>query len=123
MLLISRKFYNELIIKNKGLNKPLFSIDKGDTAIGQHKLGKFLDDYNTFNPIPEPLHEKLHSILKLYFYIGEMPEAVSEYIKSERLRGGNIELIEITFRNLFPIHCVIGLFNIHLRDFGDFNIQ
>ena len=31
------------------------------------------------------MHEKLIQLLKLYFFIGGMPEAVAEYAKTEKL--------------------------------------
>lgn len=55
------------------------------TALGQEKTRQFLEGYNTYEPIPNPMHEKLIQLLKLYFFIGGMPEAVAEYAKSEKL--------------------------------------
>ncbi len=55
------------------------------SALGQEKTRLFLEDYDTYEPIPNPLHEKLIELLKLYFFVGGMPEVVSEYAKSERL--------------------------------------
>ena len=37
-------------------------------------------------PIPEPIHEKLMELLKIYFFIGGMPEVVAEYIKTESFK-------------------------------------
>ncbi|NGX35016.1 MAG: hypothetical protein K1060chlam1_01384 [Candidatus Anoxychlamydiales bacterium] len=55
------------------------------SALGQEKIRKFLEEYHTYVPIPNPLHEKLISLLKIYFFIGGMPEAVAEYAKNEKL--------------------------------------
>lgn len=55
------------------------------SALGQEKTRSFLEDLHTYEPIPEPIHEKLLQLLKLYFYIGGMPEAVAEYAKNEKL--------------------------------------
>lgn len=55
------------------------------SALGHEKLRTFLEDNNTFNPFPLPLHEKLLWLLKLYFFIGGMPEVVSEYATNENL--------------------------------------
>lgn len=55
------------------------------SALGQDKTRQFLEDYETYDPIPNPIHEKLIQLLKLYFFIGGMPEAVAEYAKTERL--------------------------------------
>jgi len=54
-------------------------------ALGQEKTRAFLEEYSTYEPIPNPMHEKLIQLLKLYFFIGGMPEAVAEYAKTERL--------------------------------------
>lgn len=53
-------------------------------AIGQEKTRHYLEEYNCLEPIAEPLHEKLMHWLKWYFFIGGMPEAVAEYIKTEK---------------------------------------
>ncbi len=55
------------------------------SALGQEKLRLFLEEYKTYEPLPNPLHEKLIQLLKLYFFIGGMPEAVAEYAKNEKL--------------------------------------
>lgn len=55
------------------------------TALGQEKTRQFLEECVTYEPIPTPMHEKLILLLKLYFFIGGMPEAVAEYVKTEKL--------------------------------------
>lgn len=55
------------------------------SAIGQEKTRLFLEEYQTHNPLPNPIHEKLIQLLKMYFFVGGMPEAVAEYAKSEKL--------------------------------------
>lgn len=55
------------------------------SALGQEKTRLFLEDYHSFQPLPQPMHEKLVQLLKLYFFIGGMPEAVAEYVKTEKL--------------------------------------
>jgi predicted AAA+ superfamily ATPase len=57
------------------------------TAIGQESIRQFLEEYHTFDPIPNPLHEKLLQLLRMYFFIGGMPEAVSEYTKTGNLHS------------------------------------
>jgi len=56
------------------------------SATNNEKLREFLEKYSSFEPIPNPLHEKLIQLLKLYFFIGGMPEAVAEYAKHEKLK-------------------------------------
>ena len=53
------------------------------SALNQDKLRQFLEEYQTYNPIPIIFHEKLMQFLKIYFFVGGMPEAVAEYIKTE----------------------------------------
>lgn len=55
------------------------------SALGQEKTRLFLEEYHTYEPIPNPMHEKLIQLLKFYFFVGGMPEVVAEYAKSERL--------------------------------------
>lgn len=55
------------------------------TALGHEKIRIFLEEYHTYEPIPNPLHEELIQLLKIYFFIGGMPEAVAEYSKTDSL--------------------------------------
>lgn len=55
------------------------------SALDQEKTRQFLEEYHTFEPIPNPLHEKLIQLLKMYLFVGGMPEAVAEYAKTESL--------------------------------------
>lgn len=54
-------------------------------ALGQEKTRIFLEEYSSYEPIPNPMHEKLLQLLKFYLFIGGMPEAVAEYAQTERL--------------------------------------
>lgn len=36
------------------------------SAVGQEKTGSFLQEWHTYEPLPNPLHEKLLELLKLY---------------------------------------------------------
>ncbi len=55
------------------------------SALGQEQTRQFLEEYKTYEPIPGPLHGKLAQLLKVYFFVGGMPEAVAEYAKTEKL--------------------------------------
>jgi len=55
------------------------------SALGHEKIRVFLEEYHTYEPIPSPMHEKLIQLLKMYFFIGGMPEAVAGYAKTESL--------------------------------------
>ncbi len=54
-------------------------------AIGKEKICLFLKEHSVDEPLPNPLHEKLMQFLKIYFFIGGMPEAIAEYVKTEKL--------------------------------------
>lgn len=49
-------------------------------SLGEIKLREYLESYPNFEPLPVPLHDKLITYLKEYFFIGGMPEAVATYI-------------------------------------------
>ncbi len=53
------------------------------SATNHEQLRSFLEEYALIEPLPVPLHNKLIELLKYYFFIGGMPEAVAEYIKHE----------------------------------------
>lgn len=55
------------------------------SALGHEKTRLFLEEYTVYEPLPNPMHDKLLQLLKLYFFIGGMPEAVAEYVKTEKL--------------------------------------
>ena len=57
------------------------------SALGQEQTRRFLEEYETFEPLPNPIHEKLLQLLKLYLFIGGMPEAVAEYAKTEKINS------------------------------------
>jgi len=48
-------------------------------AIDNHQLADYLNDKYDFEKIPETIHNKLIEYLKIYFYVGGMPEAVQKY--------------------------------------------
>jgi predicted AAA+ superfamily ATPase len=51
-------------------------------ALGEHGLWKYLLDYNLSSPFSQALHTKLKELLRLYYFIGGMPEAVKVYIET-----------------------------------------
>lgn len=53
------------------------------TALNQEKTRAFLEEQKSYQPIPQPLHEKLLELLKIYFFVGGMPESIVEYLKTE----------------------------------------
>lgn len=55
------------------------------SALGHEQIRLFLEKYSTYEPLPNPLHEQLVQLLKFYFFVGGMPEAVAEYAKTDNL--------------------------------------
>ncbi len=54
-------------------------------AIGESSLLGLLKELVTPSPILPPFHEKLISLLRYYFVIGGMPEAIETYLKTDSL--------------------------------------
>ena len=54
-------------------------------AIGEEKLKSYLEEMPHLRAISEIFHNKLITLLKYYFIIGGMPEAVASYLKTENL--------------------------------------
>lgn len=85
------------------------------SALDHEKTKTFLEEYSSYEPLPLPLHEKLLELLKLYFFVGGMPEAVAEYIKTEKLsivRDVQMEIInayEKDFAKHAPPHEVMKI--------------
>ncbi len=48
-------------------------------AVGKSRLRVFLESKEDFEPLEPAFHEELTDLLKMYFYIGGMPEAVKRY--------------------------------------------
>ena len=55
-------------------------------AAGKTKLRKFLQNKIDFNPIVASFHEELIDLLKIYYFVGGMPEAVKQYIENKDLK-------------------------------------
>jgi hypothetical protein len=65
------------------------------SAMGEEKTRLFLEEYSTYEPFPNPMHEKLIQLLKVYFFVGGMPEAVAQYAKTESLNVAREIQLEI----------------------------
>ncbi len=57
-----------------------FSFIEFINGIGKARLGMYLKSKNDFDPIENSFHEDLNDLLRLYYYIGGMPEAILKYI-------------------------------------------
>lgn len=55
------------------------------TAIGQEKIRTLLEEVDSYEPFPEVMHERLIQYLKVYFFVGGMPEVVAEYVERENI--------------------------------------
>jgi len=73
-------------------------------AIGENKLRSVIHSYNPGEEIEPIIHQRLITLLRTYFYVGGMPEAVKVYAKSKRIKDVNDvhnSIIE-TYRDDFP---------------------
>ncbi|MFN2268160.1 MAG: ATP-binding protein, partial [Desulfonatronovibrio sp.] len=52
-------------------------------GIGEEKLSSFILDYEPGQPIGEIVHKRLLSLLRSYYYVGGMPEAVSVFSETQ----------------------------------------
>jgi predicted AAA+ superfamily ATPase len=51
-------------------------------AMGEHPLRAMMDGLDKVEPVPGPLHERLVALLKTYYVVGGMPEAVRMYAET-----------------------------------------
>ena len=64
-------------------------------ALGETSLRKLIEELEEPKKISEIFHEKLLKLLKYYFVIGGMPEAVATYLKNENLEEVRVVQKEI----------------------------
>lgn len=50
------------------------------SALNENEYRKMIDDLHELSPLSLPFHEKLIKLLKEYFFVGGMPEAVGSFI-------------------------------------------
>ena len=55
-------------------------------GIGEERLGDYIRNYEPGQPIAEIVHKRLLSLLRSYYFIGGMPEAVSVFSESKSYR-------------------------------------
>jgi len=53
------------------------------TALSKNRLRELLQTKSDFEPIVEPIHTELLSLLKFYFIVGGMPEAVARFVSNQ----------------------------------------
>lgn len=54
-------------------------------ALGEESLVDFLSSFCLPDPLSDPLHQKLCDLLRTYFFVGGMPEAVASYVRDQDL--------------------------------------
>lgn len=54
-------------------------------ALGEHRFVDFLNNFILGDDIPLPFHNKLMELIRLFYRIGGMPEAVKNYIETRSL--------------------------------------
>jgi uncharacterized protein len=62
-----------------------FSFGEFLDGLGKEKLRKLLCGVSEFTPIDDAFHQELIECLKLYFYVGGMPEAINRYNADKNL--------------------------------------
>jgi len=48
-------------------------------AAGESRYRTFLENISSIEPLPKPFHQELIDLLKMYYFVGGMPEAVATY--------------------------------------------
>ena len=73
------------------------------TAIGENGLVEFINGYSLSGQFSVAVHKRILELLRLYFFIGGMPESVDYYVKTkdlsgiEKIHSGLITSIEYDF--------------------------
>jgi len=80
-----------------------FSFDEFLNALGDGVLVNAYKNANPRNPLSEPIHKQLIKRLKLFFIIGGMPEAISQYVATGDLLQTQFVLddLMVTYQNDF----------------------
>jgi len=96
-------------------------------AIGEYKLRSIICSYTLGQTIEPIIHKRLLTLLRSYFYVGGMPEAVSVYANLKRIRDVaevHNSIIE-TYRDDFPkytgtrnLNRIQQVFNFAARNVG-----
>jgi len=85
------------------------------SALKLDELRNYLDKINDFTPLPEPFHQKLCELLKKYFFVGGMPEAIASFIQQEdyeevrKIQNNIIKTYLLDFAKHAPSHEIIRL--------------
>jgi predicted AAA+ superfamily ATPase len=52
------------------------------TGLGAERYRKLLEERDSFEPLPEAIHEDLIDLLRKYYFVGGMPEAVKHFVEA-----------------------------------------
>jgi predicted AAA+ superfamily ATPase len=72
-----------------------FSFAEFLNALGEEMSVAAIKDASPDHPLSEPVHEKLLERLKIFLICGGMPEAVSQYVRTGDLLGGELVLNDL----------------------------
>ena len=96
-------------------------------ALGESKLASIIRRFKIGDEIPPVVHSRMLDLLRTYFYVGGMPEAVAVYAQSRRLKDVSEvhnSIIE-TYREDFPKYIgsrnlsrIQNVFNFAARNVG-----
>ena len=96
-------------------------------ALGEEKLQSFIMNYRYGQEIGEIVHQRLSNLLRSYYYIGGMPEAVAVFADTQSYKDVSQvhnSIIE-TYREDFPkyagsrnLHRMLNVFNFVARNVG-----
>lgn len=80
-----------------------FSFYEFLSAIGENRLREYLERHNLKDEVSVAIHDKLLQLLKEYFIVGGMPEAIARYKQSKNLRDVSEVQVDLlsTFRRDF----------------------
>lgn len=84
-------------------------------AIGKAPLSEFLSELKKFEPINIAIHHDLCDLLKIYLYVGGMPEAVKTYVETQdfyAVRQVHAEIIKaylLDFAKHAPDHQIMKI--------------
>jgi predicted AAA+ superfamily ATPase len=96
-------------------------------GIGEEKLASFIRSFDFNDKVDSLIHNRLNQLLRTYFFVGGMPEAVKIYAATKRLHDASdvhTSIIE-TYRQDFPKYIgsrslarIQNVFNFSARNIG-----
>lgn len=96
-------------------------------ALGEDKLHQIITQYSLHDTIPEVAHKRLLQLLRQYYFVGGMPEAVAAYVENRSFQAVSEVHNSIidTYREDFPkygnrrdLNRMLNVFNFAARNAG-----